>query len=112
MLMNTRKYSKAQEKRVAKNLKGRRTANSGATKFSKGDVRTEHFCIECKTAMTEKKSMSIKREWIETIKEEAFGMGKPHWAVAFNFGGLDNPDNFYIIDEALFKTLQDYLEEE
>lgn len=110
--MNTRKYSKAQESRVAKNLKGKRTANSGATPFSKGDVKTEHFCIECKTSMTEKKSMSIKREWIDGIKEEAFAMNKPHWALAFNFGGLDNPENFYIIDERLFKQLQTYLEEE
>ncbi len=62
--------------------------------------------------MTEKKSMSIKRDWIDTIKEEAFGMGKPHWAIAFNFGGLDNPENFYIIDERLFKQLREYLEGE
>ncbi len=109
--MNTRRYSKAQEQRVAKNLKGNRQANSGATAFSKGDVRTEHFCIECKTAMTEKKSMSIKRDWIDTIKEEAFGMGKPHWAIAFNFGGLDNPENYYVIDEKLFLRLINYLEE-
>jgi len=62
--------------------------------------------------MKEKQSMSIKKDWINGIKEEAFAMGKPYWSIAFNFGGLDNPDNFYIIDEALFKTLQDYLEEE
>ena len=110
--MNTRKYSKAQESKVAKSLRGKRQPNSGATAFSKGDVKTEHFCIECKTAMTEKQSMSIKRDWIDKLKEEAFAMGKPHWAVAFNFGGLNNGENFYIIDEALFKQLQTYLEEE
>jgi hypothetical protein len=110
--LNTRKYSKAQESRVAKNLKGKRQPNSGATPFSKGDVKTEQFCIECKTAMTEKQSMSIKRDWIDKLKEEAFAMGKPHWAVTFNFGGLNNPENFYIIDERLFKQLQEYLEEE
>ena len=110
--MNTRRYSKAQESRVAKNLKGKRQSNSGATPFFKGDVVTEHFCIECKTSMTEKKSTSIKREWIEGIKEEAFAMGKPHLALAFNYGGLDNPENFYIIDERLFNQLQTYLEEE
>ena len=55
--------------------------------------------------------MSIKRDWIDKLKEEAFAMGKPHWAVAFNFGGLNNGENFYIIDEALFKQLQMYLEE-
>ena len=110
--MNTRKYSKAQESRVAKNLKGKRQANSGATPFFKGDVVTDQFCIECKTAMTEKQSMSIKRDWIDKIKEEAFAIGKPYWAVAFNFGGLGNLENFYIIDESLFKQLQTYLEEE
>jgi len=110
--MNTRKYSKAQESRVAKNLKGKRQPNSGATAFAKGDVKTEQFCIECKTAMAEKQSMSIKRDWIDKLKEEAFAMGKPYWAVTFNFGGLNNPENFYIIDERLFKQLQEYLEGE
>ena len=62
--------------------------------------------------MTEKQSMSIKRDWIDKIKEEAFAMGKPYWALVFSFGGLDNPENFYIINESLFKLLQTYLEEE
>jgi len=110
--MNTRKYSKAQESRVAKSLKGKRQPNSGATAFLKGDVKTAQFCIECKTAMTEKQSMSIKRDWIDGIKEEAFAMNKPYWSLVFNFGGLDNPENFYIIDERLFKQLQEYLEGE
>lgn len=109
--MNTRKYSKAQEKKVAKNLKGKVQPNSGATAFMKGDVKTEFFCIECKTAVTEKKSMSIKAEWIDKLKEEAFAIGKPHWAIAFNFGGLRNDENYYIINEQLFKQLQNYLEE-
>ena len=78
----------------------------------KGDVKTAQFCIECKTAMTERQSMSIKRDWIDKIKEEAFAIGKPYWAVAFNFGGLGNSENFYIIDESLFKQLQTYLEED
>ena len=62
--------------------------------------------------MTEKQSMSIKRDWIDKLKEEAFAIGKPYWAVAFNFGDLRNPENFYIIDESLFKQLQTYLEKE
>lgn len=73
---------------------------------------TDQFCIECKTAMKEKQSMSIKKDWIDGIKEESFAMGKPYWSIAFNFGGLDNPENFYIIDERLFKLLQTYLEED
>ena len=109
--MNTRKYSKNQESRVAKNLKGKRQANSGATPFFKGDVVTEQFCIECKTAMKERQSMSIKKDWIDGIKEESFAMGKPYWSIAFNFGGLDNPENYYVIDEKLFLRLIHYLEE-
>ena len=74
---------------------------------------TDKFAIECKTMMTEKKSMSIKKEWIEGIKEEAFAMGKEHWAIAFNFGGsLQNSENYYIISEDDFKQFINYLEEE
>lgn len=108
--MNTRKYSKAQETKVAKALNGKVQPNSGATMFRKGDVNTDLFCIECKTAVTEKQSMSIKKDWVEKLKEEAYGMGKPYWSIVFNFGGLRNNENYYIIDEQLFKQLQNYLE--
>lgn len=109
--MNTRKHSNKQEKTVAKRLGGKKQPNSGATAFRKGDVCTEQFCIECKTATKEKQSMSIKKEWIDKLIEEAFAMGKPNWALAFNFGGLYNSENFYIINERLFIILQKYLEE-
>jgi len=62
--------------------------------------------------MTEKKSMSIKKEWIDGIKEESFGMGRENWALAFNFGGLQNNEDFYIINEYLFKKLQTYIKED
>lgn len=109
---STRYYSKRQEKSVAKAVGGKVQPNSGATRFEKGDVKTDLFCIECKTAVTEKKSFSIKLEWIETLKEEAFGLRKPFWAIVFNFGGLRKQENFYIINEQLFNRLQDYLAEE
>ena len=110
--MNTRKYSKHQEKIVAKNLRGRVQANSGATMFQKGDVLCSKFLIECKTATKEKASMSIKADWIDKLKEEAFAMNKEHWALAFNFGGLSTTENFYIINENLFRRLAELLEEE
>lgn len=103
--MNNRKYSNKQEKGIAKELKGKKVINSGATRFAKGDVETETFLIECKTATVEKKSFSIKKEWIEGIEEEAFAMNKPNWALAFNFGGYGNTENYYIINEKLFKQL-------
>lgn len=56
--------------------------------------------------------MSIKKEWVEKIKKESFAMNKPYWAISFNFGGLRNDENLYIIDEQLFKALQEYLGEE
>lgn len=110
--MNTRKYSKRQEKMVAKRLRGRVQPNSGATPFLPGDVLCSKFLIECKTATKEKASMSIKADWIDKLKEEAFAMNKEHWALAFNFGGLYTTENFYIIDEKLFRKLAELLDEE
>lgn len=62
--------------------------------------------------MTEKKSMSIKKDWIDKLEEERFAEGKQHWAVAFDFGGLNNNENFYIINEDLFIKLKHLIEEE
>ena len=106
----TRFFSKAQETTVAKAVGGKRTANSGATPFSKGDVRTDKFLIECKTCVEEKKSFTIKKEWIDKNKEEAFAMNKPYSAIVFNFG--PDTENHYIINEKLFKELQALLESE
>lgn len=106
--MNTRHYSKKQEKRVAKNLGGRVNANSGATGFYKGDVSTKNVLVECKTATKEVKSISIKKEWLEKLNEERFAMGKSHSALAFDFG--DGKD-YYIIDKNLMNMLLEYLED-
>ena len=100
---STRYYSGRQERKVAKSLNGRTVANSGASDFVAGDVTTDNFLIECKTCTTEKKSFSIKKEWLEKNKEEAFEMGKSYSALAFNFG--PDTENYYVIDERLFKKL-------
>ena len=105
----TRFYSNKQEKRVAKAVDGKQTVNSGATPFQKGDVNTDLFLIECKTATTEKKSFSIKREWIDKNDEEAFAMDKPFSALAIDFG---DGTNYYVINEKLFKRLIGYIREE
>lgn len=101
----TRYFSSRQEKAVAKAVGGKQTANSGATMFSKGDVRTKDWLIECKTKTSPSSSISIKREWIEKNEEEAFAMQKPHSAIAFNFGDLRNAKNYYIISETEFLRL-------
>ena len=105
----TRFYSNNQEKQVAKAVGGKQTANSGATSFSKGDVRTKHFLIECKTCIKEQKSFVIHKDWMTKNKEEAFAMGRGYSAVAFNFG---DSENYYIIDEKTFKLLNSLIESE
>lgn len=106
----TRFYSNKQEKAVAKAVGGKKVANSGATAFNKGDVITDNMLIECKTCMDNKKSFSIKKEWLEKNKEEAFEMGKSYSALAFNFG--PDTDNYYVIDEKLFKILKEVIDNE
>lgn len=112
--MSTRKVSKKQEARLAKTLGGKRQSNSGATPFQKGDVVTDLFAIEAKTSTSPKQSISIRKEWVDKIRREAFAMGKPYSAVAFDFGtgSLGNKETFYIIDEQLFVKLHEKLEEE
>lgn len=104
----TRFYSKQQEKKVAKVVGGKVTANSGATAFSKGDVTTDMFLLECKTCTEPRKSFTVKKEWFDKNKEEAFAMHKDYSAVVFDFG---DGENLYVIDESLFRQLLVYLEE-
>lgn len=106
---NTRFYSNRQEKQVAKAVGGRKTANSGATPFSKGDVRNDLFLIECKTHTEKREQFTIKREWIEKNEEEAFQMGKRYSALAIDFG---DGENHYLISERLFLILLEHLREE
>lgn len=109
-MSSTRAHSNAQEKQVARVLDGYKVANSGATPFNKADVTTRVFAIECKTKMKRSKSISIQKEWVEGIQEEAFAMGKPYWAIAFNFGdSLQNTENYYIISEGEMEYLNNKL---
>jgi len=97
----TRHYSTIQESNIAKAVGGKRTANSGATMFQKGDVLTDNWLLEAKTCMTDKKSFSIKKEWIEKNIHERLLMKRDYAAVVFNFG--PSSENYYIIDEETFK---------
>lgn len=102
--MNTRKYSKRQEKYVAKQFGGKVQPNSGATPFLKGDVTIgSDWLVECKTQTTSKKSITIQKEWLNKLEEERFAMRKSNKVLAFNFG----PDEpiYCIIDEKTFKTI-------
>lgn len=98
----TRFYSNKQEKAVAKAVQGKQTANSGATAFSKGDVRNDLFLLECKTHTEFRNSFTIKHDWIDKNREEAFQMGKRYSALVIDFG---DGENHYLINERLFQEL-------
>ena len=104
MEKSTRFFSKKQEQQIAKALKGKVQSNSGAADFTAGDVKTEHCLIDAKTVMTSKKSVSIHKDWLLKIKDEAFAMNKDFGVVAINFG--PNQPNYYVLEEKQFK---DYL---
>lgn len=89
---------------MAKIVNGKQTANSGASAFSKGDVRNDNWLIECKTLTEPKKSHTIKKEWLVKNAEEAFAMNKPYNALAFDFG---DGDNYFIVDAKTFRKMID-----
>ena len=95
---------------MAKKFNGNLTKNSGATMFQKGDVLLNNFLIECKTKTSPSESISIKKEWIEKNEKEALFMGKENSAIAFNFGPGEKI--YYIIDEFLFESLINKIEED
>ena len=109
---STRYYSDLQENSVAKVLNGLKVANSGAGKFSSGDVvvKGASMLVECKTTTTEKKSFSVKRDVLEKTKLEAFSNRLSNTCLCFDFG--PNTDRYYVIDENLMKFLIEKLEEE
>ena len=78
----------------------------------KGDCHQKEasLLIECKTVETDKKSISIKKEWIDKNKEEAFYQRLNNTCIAFNFG--PNQENYFVINEKLMKFLVEKLVEE
>lgn len=109
----TRYASSVQEKRVAGKFGGKVSSNSGAGLFNKGDVVCEDasLLVECKTCMEPKKSFSIKKDWIDKNKEEAFRLRLDNHVIAFNFDYQDKKD-YYIIDDKLMGFLVNCLEKE
>lgn len=95
--------SNKQESNVAKALGGRKTAASGATPFSKGDVIVGNCIIECKTKTKEVKSFAVHKSWIKELNEEKIGMGKSLSALAISFDA--GSTSYYVIDENAMKLL-------
>ena len=101
-------YSASQEHDIARLLGGRVQSNSGGTRFGGGDVHTEQFFIEAKTPTKEQTSFSIKREWMDKLREQAFEQGKYQYALAFRFS--PDEDDYFVINSKLMKELVSYLE--
>lgn len=106
---STRYYSGKQERGVAKALNGRTTPNSGAARFTAGDVVAGDWLLECKVKTELSLSMSVKKDWIDKNREEAFQMGKHHSAVVIDFG---DGENHYIISERDFLQLKEITDEQ
>ena len=110
-MKTTRQVSSAQEKQIAKAVGSKRTSNSGATKFDKGDLYIgSDWIIEAKTCMEPKKSFSLKSEWFNKLRAEKFATNKLYSALCCDFG--DNKDRYYVIDEQTFKYIIELLDEE
>lgn len=108
----TKYYSNAQEISICKALGCSLQPASGGNTFRKGDAINydASLLIEAKTCMKEKDSFSIKKEWIEKNREEAFSQRVSNGCIAFSFG--PNLPNYYVIDEHLMKFLVEKLEDE
>ena len=103
----------AQENRVASRLGGKRVGGSGASMYSKGDVRdvpsrSGTFLIECK--QTEKKSIAVKWEWLKKISNEALAKEcDPALTIEIK-GGEDDPivdRDWIMIPMRVFERMKD-----
>lgn len=101
-----RKKSIKQEERVAFKLGGYRQPGSGAVAGKRGDVRAVELLAECKR--TDKKSISIKIDYLKKITEEAVQYDKiPALSIE-----IDNPPKFVSRDWVLLPAgfVQELLE--
>lgn len=111
MKINPRKIANKQEKRITKSLKeigmeARQQMASGSIWFAKSDVISEWFQIEAKTRARVAKSISIKKEWLEKIEEEALLSGKIP-VLVFSFG--DQMDYFILKDTDFLTIIEELL---
>ena len=109
--MKTRYFSDMQEKHIAKVTGGKVQSNSGGTKFGGGDVHTDKFFIEAKTPAKEQTSFTIKKEWIDKMREQAYEQGKEEAVLAFRFSPEDKTD-MYVLNEKQFLEYLKYKEEQ
>lgn len=95
--------SQKQEERVAKAIKGNKSKASGGS-TCKSDCFNNFMRVECKS--TEKKSLSIKRQWLEKITKEAHEtLREPLFSFQFN----ETPQKWICMREDLFERIYEYI---
>lgn len=70
----TRKFSQRRENKLGKKYGAKPTPNSGARWHSKGDLSSSEHLFEVKS--TNASQMTIHKEWLEKIRQEAIKTGK------------------------------------
>ena len=96
----TKKQSIKQEKRLAKDLQAKRMPQSGAQATSPSDMILGKYVIESKA--TKGKSISLKKEWLDQVKQSPINYGKiPTLILDFTKTG----DRYVVMDEKDFKKL-------
>lgn len=78
-----------------------------------GDVvggKNNDWLFEAKTCMKEQQQFTIKKEWLDKLKNESFSMRKEFFALVFNFG-KKNGENYYILNEKTFTQILNLLNE-
>lgn len=112
--MSTRDFSDIQEKRIANSLGGKVQPNSGSLPIAskKGDVRkTESenwkLLIDGKTKMVKNhqsgvRSITVKKDWFDEIKKNAFQGGYNFGILAVSF---DNRKDYYMLEDVDFKNM-------
>lgn len=118
--MSTKKFSNMQEKRIAKKLGGKTQPASGALPIAslKSDVKVTNsedwkVLISAKTSMVKnhqagKRSFTLKKEWLEEVKHQAFEGGYDFGVVSISF---DNRQDFYILEDVDFENMLKALHE-
>lgn len=118
--MSTKKFSNMQEKRIAKKLGGKTQPASGALPIAslKSDVKVTNsedwkVLISAKTSMVKnhqvgKRSFTLKKEWLEEVKHQAFEGGYDFGVVSISF---DNRQDFYILEDVDFENMLKALKE-
>ena len=97
--------SVAQEERIAKLFRGKRTPQSGGGKWVCGDILAGKLLIECKTTVEPKLTYSVQKAVLDKANHEAREMGKESAVLAFTIG--ENFEDYFVVDTKFIKS---YLE--